>query len=99
MRKAEHVGTKYDTSLDSAIDKNQQDMVDEVTTPHSYKLDEFVTGGGVHKICASVPAYNVEAQPVQARGGVVWNKAYSFQAHGPSYLDPVPDGSEVPNAR
>ena len=99
MRKAEHTGTKYDTALDRKLDNNQQSMVDEVTQPHSYKLDEYVTGGGVSKICASVPAYQVEAQPVQARGGVVWNKAYSFQAHAPSYLDPVPDGSQVPNAR
>lgn len=99
MRMREPVGTKYDQDLDNRIDANQQDLVDEVTTPHSYKLPEFVTGGGVHKICSSVPAYNVEAQPTQARGGVVWNKAYKFQAHGPSYLDPVPDDEAVPYAR
>lgn len=99
MRKKEMAGTKYDDRLDAAIDKNQQDMVDLVTEPHSYKLDEFVTGGGAHKICSTVPAYNVEAQPTQARGGIVWNKAYSFQPHGPSYLDPIPDQEAVPYAR
>lgn len=99
MRRAQRVGTKYDGRLDAAIDANQQDLVDEVTTPHSYKLDEFVTGGGVSKICSTVPAYNVEAQPTQARGGVVWNRAYKFQAHAPSYLDPVPEGQEVPYAK
>jgi hypothetical protein len=98
MRKQQRVGTKYDGRLDAAIDANQQDLVDEVTKPHSYQLDEWVCCGG-HKICSSVPAYNVEAQPVQARGGIVWNKAYKFQAHAPSYLDPVPEGSEVPYAR
>ena len=98
MRKQNRVGTKYDDRLDAAIDSNQQDLVDLVTQPHSYQLDEWVCCGG-HKICASVPAYNVEAQPTQARGGIVWSKAYSFQPQGPSYLDPVPEGSEVPYAR
>lgn len=97
MRKAERVGTKYDGRLDAALDQNQQDLVDLVTEPHSYQLNEMI--GSNHKICSSVPAYQVEAQPTQARGGIVWNKAYSFQAHAPSYLDPVPEGSEVPYAK
>jgi hypothetical protein len=98
MRKQQRVGTKYDSRLDAAIDANQQDLVDEVTTPHSYQLDEWVCCGG-HKICSSVPAYNVEAQPTQARGGIVWNKSYSFQAHGPSYLDPIPDPDSLTQAQ
>ena len=89
MRKSERVGTKYDPRLDAAIDSNQQDLVDEVTTPHSYQLNEML--GSSHKICSSVPAYQVDAQPTQARGGIVWNSAYRFAPKGPSYLDPTPE--------
>ena len=98
MRKSQRVGTKYDPDLDRKLDANQQDMVDEVTHPHSYQLDEWVCCAG-HKICASYPSYQVDAQPTQARGGIVWNKAYKFQPQGPSYLDGVPEGQEVPYAR
>lgn len=89
MRRSQRVGTKYDPALDSALDANQADMVDELTTPHSARLNEMI--GSSKKIVSSIPAYNPEAQPVQHRGRIVWNKAYSFQAHGPSYLDPTPD--------
>lgn len=99
MRKAERVGTKYDDRLDAAVDKNQQELVDAVTKPHSYVLPENVTGGGVHKICASYPAQATGEQAVQARGRIVWNKAYKFQPHGPSYLDPIPDQEAVPDGR
>ena len=98
MRRSEKVGTKYDGRLDAAIDANQQSLVDEVTTPHSYILPENKSCAG-HKICSTVPAYNTEAQPTQARGGIVWSRAYSFQAHAPSYLDPVPESETVPYAR
>ena len=97
MRKSEKVGTKYDSDLDAKIDANQQSLVDDLTHPHSYKLDEDVHPA--HKICASYPNYQVDAQPVQARGRIVWNKAYSFQPHGPSFLDPIPDQKAVPDAR
>jgi hypothetical protein len=96
MRKQERVGTKYTPALDSALDRNQDMMVDELLTPHP-QLSEMK--GAKHAIVAKVPAYNPEAQPVQARGRIVWNRAYQFQAHGPSYLDPIPDPEALSHAR
>jgi hypothetical protein len=97
MRRSQRVGTKYDPELDNYLDQNQKDLVDELITPHSYKLNEML--GSQHKIVSSVPAYIPDAQPTQARGRIVWNKSYSFQAHGPSYLDPVSDSDTVPYAK
>lgn len=88
MRKKQMAGTKYLAPLDKALDRNQSDLVDELITPH-VRLPE--RGGATCKIVSSVPAYEPDAQPTQARGRIVWNKAYVFQPHGPSYLDPVPD--------
>jgi hypothetical protein len=88
VRKSQRVGTKYMPELDHKLDTNQTDIIDELVTPHP-KMNE--TKGAKHKIVASYPAYEHDAQPTQARGGIVWNKAYDFQAKGPSYLDPVPD--------
>lgn len=85
MRRKQMDGTNYEPALDAALVANQADMVDELTTPHSTRLNEMI--GSSKKIVCSVPAYNQEAQPVQARGKIVWNKAYSFQPKGPSYLD------------
>jgi hypothetical protein len=87
MRRREPVGTKYDAQLDAKLDRNQSDMVDALTTPHD-RIPEMLGGA---KIRSTVPAYTPDAQPVQARGRIVWNRAYSFQAHGPSYLDPTSD--------
>ena len=87
LRRSEKVGTKYDPVLDTKLDRNQSDMVDALTTPHD-RIPETLGGA---KIRSTVPAYTPDAQPVQARGRIVWNRAYSFQPHGPSYLDPVPD--------
>lgn len=98
MRRQERAGTKYMPQLDAALDRNQGLIVDELMHPHP-QMPENKTGGGVHKICCSVPAYNHEAQPTQARGGIVWSRAYTFQAHAPSYLDPVPDPGALSNAR
>jgi hypothetical protein len=89
MDKKEYVGTKHVDNLDAQLDRNQSELVDILLTPHPKYLGE--TRGAKHRIVCSVPAYNHEAQPVQARGRIVWNEAYRFQAHGPSYLDPVPD--------
>lgn len=89
MRRSQRTGTKYDPALDKMLDANQRDIVDELITPHSTRLNEMI--GSSKKIVCSVPAYIQEAQPVQGRGRIVWNKAYSFQPHGPSYVDPVPD--------
>lgn len=97
MRRSQKVGTKYEPELDNYLDQNQKDLVDALITPHSYQLNEML--GSSHKICSSVPAYNPEAQPTQARGRIVWNKAYSFQAHGPSFLDPIPDPGAISHAR
>jgi hypothetical protein len=88
MRKAQRVGTKYDPAVDKALDRNQESIVDELTTPH-VRLPEKL--GAKHRIVSSVPSHEPDAQPVQGRGRIVWNKAYSFQPHGPSYLDPIPD--------
>lgn len=84
MRKSQRVGTKYDPALDRALDKNQGDIIDELITPHT-RINEMM--GAKHAIVCSVPAHTPDAQPVQARGRIVWNKAYAFQARGPSYLD------------
>lgn len=89
MRKREMVGTKYMPQLDHKLDANQNDIVDDLITPHSTRLTEML--GPQHRITCTVPAHEPDAQPVQARGRVVWNKAYQFQPHGPSYLDPIPD--------
>lgn len=84
MRKSQRVGTKYDPEVDRALDANQNDIIDELITPHT-RLPEML--GAKHKIVCSYPATTPDAQPVQARGRVVWNNAYSFQPRGPSYLD------------
>lgn len=87
MEKKQYVGyRKYAPKLTEKVDHNQMELVDELLTPRP-KLPE--RGGAINKIVSSYPAYNVEAQPVQARGRIVWSKAYSFQAKGPSYLEPV----------
>lgn len=88
MRRAQRVGTKYDGDLDDKLNANQNALVDGLTTPH-VRLPERL--GAKHKIVAAYPAHEPDAQPVQARGKIVWNKAYSFQPHGPTYLDPIPD--------
>lgn len=95
LRRKQMVGTKYDADLDAEVDRNQDDLVDELITPH-VRLPE--RHGGKYKIVSSYPAYEHDAQPVQARGRVVWNKAFLFQSHGPSYLDPIPDSDTVPHA-
>lgn len=88
LRKKQMAGTKYDGGLDKALDQNQNSLVDELITPHQ-RLPE--RGGATCKIVSKVPAYDHDAQPTQARGRIVWSKAYEFQPHGPSYIDPVPD--------
>ena len=87
MRRSQKVGTKYMPGLDSALDRNQNTLMDELLKPH-VRLPETLGHG---MIVCSVPAYLPEAQPVQARGRIVWNRAYQFQPHGPSYIDPIPD--------
>jgi hypothetical protein len=89
MRRKEMTGTKYTPALDTAVDANQTDLVDTLTADAHGYLGELL--GGCCSIVSRVPAYNHEAQPVQARGRIVWNRAYQFQSHGPSYLDPIPD--------
>lgn len=98
MRRQERAGTKYMPQLDAMLDRNQESIVDELMTPRT-PMPENKTGGGVHKICCAVPAYEHDAQPVQARGHIVWNNAYQFQAHAPTYLDPVPDPHALTQAR
>lgn len=88
MRRKQIAGTKYDTKLDHALDVNQNALVDAITKPH-VRIPE--TLGPTHKIVASYPAHDPGAQPVQARGRIVWNRAYTFQERGPSYLDGAPD--------
>ena len=85
MRRKQPVGTKYDEDLDGDLDRNQNTMVDELITPHFNRIPEMK--GGHNKIVASVAAYEHDAQPVQARGRIVWSQAYRFQPKGPSYLD------------
>lgn len=97
MRKQQRAGTKYLPELDNALDENQRDLVDTLIHPHSTRLNEMI--GAQHRITSVVPAYEPDAQPVQARGRIVWSKAYAFQPHGPSYLDPVPDNEAVPYAQ
>jgi hypothetical protein len=87
LRRSEKVGTKYSPELDHQLDRNQADIVDELITPHD-RIPEMLGGA---KIRSRVPAYTPDAQPVQARGRIVWSRAYTFQARGPSYLDPTPD--------
>lgn len=89
-------GTRYDAKLGGALARNQSDLVDEVITPH-VRLPENI--GAQHKITCSVPAYTPDEQPVQARGRIVWSRAYAFQPHGPSYLDPIPDPREGDHER
>jgi hypothetical protein len=81
------VGTKLIHQLDNEVDRNQNDIVNTLLTPHSTNGE---TKGAKHRIVASYPVHQ-ETQPVQARGHPIWNKAYDFQSKGPSYLDPVPD--------
>ena len=88
MRRKNPDGTDYLPELETQVDANQSEMVDALTTPHP-KMGESL-GSACH-IVSRVPAYEPDAQPVQARGRVLWNRAYAFQPHGPSYLDPVPD--------
>lgn len=85
MRRSQKVGTKYDGRLDAVLDNNQDSLVNELITPHSYKLNE--TLGAKHKIVASYPAHTDPQMPVRGRGRIVWNSAYTFQPKGPSYLD------------
>jgi len=89
MRRKEMTGTKYTPALDATVDANQADLVNTLTAPAPGYLGEML--GSCCSIVSKVPAYNHEAQPVHARGRIVWNSAYQFQAHGPSYLDPIPD--------
>lgn len=85
MRKSQKVGTKYDADVDAALDRNQKALADELITPHSTRLNEMIASP--HKIVSSYPAHEPDAQPVQARGRICWNRAYTFQPRGPSYLD------------
>jgi hypothetical protein len=85
MRKTEANGVNYMGPLADAVDHNQHEIVDDLITPHSTQLNEIL--GPQHRITSKVPAYNEQAQPVQARGRICWNKAYNFQQKGPSYLD------------
>lgn len=96
MRRKQLTGSRYDDQLANALDENQNGIVDALTTPNP-RIPE--NGGAAHRIVAAYPAYEHDAQPVQARGRIVWNKAYSFQPHGPSFLDPVPDEATVPYAK
>lgn len=86
--KKQLVGSKRMPDLDAKLDRNQDDLVDALIEPHP-KLPE--RGGGQYKITSRVPVYNPEAQPTTARGHIVWSRAYRFQPHGPTYIDPVPD--------
>jgi hypothetical protein len=88
MRRKTEAGVRYDAPLQQELARNQSDLIDEVITPH-LRMPE--TLGAKHKIVCSVPAHTPDAQPVQARGRIVWSRAYEFQARGPSYLDPTPD--------
>jgi hypothetical protein len=85
MRKRQVDGTNYLPDLEKKLDHNQQEMVDEVITPHSTKLNEMIDAQ--HKITASYPAHTDPQMPIRGRGPVVWNSAYEFQPKGPSYLD------------
>lgn len=85
MRKKEQTGTDYDPALTQKLYQNQNDITNTLTEPNPNRMSEMI--GNPHKIVSSVPAYNPEAQPTQARGKIVWNNAYSFQSKGPSYLD------------
>lgn len=89
MDRKQPAGTKLMPEMDRKLDANQSALVDELITPHSTKLNEIL--GCQHKITANYPAHNDQEQPVQARGRIVWNRAYAFQPHGPSYIDPIPD--------
>ena len=84
MRKSQRVGTKYMPELDQKLDANQDDIVSTLLTPH-VRLPE--TLGAKHHIVCSYPAHVPDAQPVQARGRIVWSRAYEFQPRGPTYLD------------
>lgn len=84
MEKHEDDGTKEIVPLDRGLRKQKGQLVDELITPH-VRLPEVL--GPKHHIVASYPATLPDAQPVQARGRIVWNKAYDFQPKGPSNLD------------
>ena len=86
MRRSQKVGTKYDPQVDAALDRNQASIVDELTTPH-VRIPENLEGG--HKICASYAPHHDPQMPIRGQGAIVWNKSYSFQSKGPSYLDPT----------
>lgn len=85
MRRRQVDGTDYLPDLEKKLDQNQREMVDEVITPHSTKLNEVL--GANHKITASYPAHTDPQMPIRGSGPVVWNRAYSFQPKGPAYLD------------
>jgi hypothetical protein len=89
VRKHEDNGDRYMPKLSDQADRNQKDLVDDLITPHSTQLSEMIASP--HKIVSSIPAYEPEVQAVQARGRICWSKAYDFQSHGPSYLDPRPE--------
>lgn len=97
MRRSQKVGTKYDAALDRKLDNNQDAMVDELITPHSTRLNEIL--GPKHQIVASYAAHHDPQMPVRSKGPIVWNRAYEFQSHGPSFLDPVSDPSGLSDAR
>lgn len=89
MRRKQMVGTKYDGDIDAKLDRNQNQLVDALITPH-VRLPE--RGGAIHKIVASYPAHHDPQMPIRGSGPIVWNRAYEFQAHGPSFLDPTSPG-------
>lgn len=89
MRKKTENGVQYLGGLERTLDRNQSGIIDELTHPHSTRLNEML--GAQHRITSKIPAHTPDAQPVQARGRIVWNKAYEFQPRGPSYLDGAPD--------
>ena len=62
LRRKQMVGSKYDPALDAELDANQNRMVDYLTTPNGNRMSEVLGAG--HRIAASVPAYEPEAQPV-----------------------------------
>ena len=74
MRKANPVGTHNVPDLEAGLAANRNDLVETLLRPHP-QLSEMK--GAQHKITATVAAQTPDAQPVQARGHVVWNKASS----------------------
>jgi hypothetical protein len=80
-------GTKYE-AIDEDLDRNQTDLVDTLITPH-VRIPEKLGAGC--RIVSRYSSYQQETQPTQAKGNIVWNKGFSFQSDGPTFLDPVPD--------